>query len=323
MIKPVYSTAPSDTRKVRRIDPETGEITEKRVPVRNVDPDAKIHVVGDGRQVHGNKFWHAAVRGEENHQRVILAVAHVPDEKGAKNSEADVAVPRLIDLVDRATGTEGVITDGVLHGIHRSRFIRATGRRVISPIAAASIDRASGRRVEKEGYLRTEFFLASDGSVEDVEIYFVGGRLAQLVITDAGVRHLEPLRRVDNERRPNDDGTWRDYVVYELADPFGGPPRRLRERTWNNADDDARGFNRAENIHQIPPGDPDYERLYHRRSDAESINRRIDDFLYLRRAGSLGAKRQLLDLFCHGFVINALTKHRHRKQNSLPQAEAA
>ena len=36
------------------------------------------------------------------------------------------------------------------------------------------------------------------------------------------------------------------------------------------------------NLRPIAPGDPDFARLYPRRNDAESINRDLDDTLYLR-----------------------------------------
>ena len=41
--------------------------------------------------------------------------------------------------------------------------------------------------------------------------------------------------------------------------------------------------NRTENVRPIPPSDPDFQRLYRRRNDAESINRALDDTLFLRR----------------------------------------
>ncbi len=44
-------------------------------------------------------------------------------------------------------------------------------------------------------------------------------------------------------------------------------------------EDRQRKFNRAENVRQIPPGDPDFETLYKRRNDAESINWHLDDTL--------------------------------------------
>ena len=71
-------------------------------------------------------------------------------------------------------------------------------------------------------------------------------------------------------------------------------------------------FNRAENIRQIPRGDPGYKRLMGRRSDAEAANRQIDDHLYLRRARSLGVRRQLFDLLAYALVQNSIALHRHR-----------
>jgi hypothetical protein len=59
-------------------------------------------------------------------------------------------------------------------------------------------------------------------------------------------------------------------------------------RLHANAEDAKRKFNRAENMRQIPPGDPDFAVLYRRRNDAESINRHLDDTLRLRRAHSVG-----------------------------------
>ena len=66
-----------------------------------------------------------------------------------------------------------------------------------------------------------------------------------------------------------------------------------------NTDDRARGLNRTENLRPIPTGDPDFERLYLLRNDAESINRHLDDTLYLRRAHSLGHQRHL-----RGFALS-------------------
>ena len=65
-----------------------------------------------------------------------------------------------------------------------------------------------------------------------------------------------------------------------------------------NTDDRARGLNRTENLRPIPTGDPDFTRLYPLRNDAESINRHLDDTLYLRRAHSLGHQRHLLNRDC-------------------------
>lgn len=61
-------------------------------------------------------------------------------------------------------------------------------------------------------------------------------------------------------------------------------------------DDAARKFNRTENVRAIPCSDPDFARLYPRRNDSESINRNLEDTLWLGRAHSIGHARQLLNL---------------------------
>ncbi len=60
----------------------------------------------------------------------------------------------------------------------------------------------------------------------------------------------------------------------------------------NSAEEEARRLNRAENLRAIPPKDPDFDRLYARRGDAESLNRNLEDSLYLKKAHSLGHLRQ-------------------------------
>ena len=88
----------------------------------------------------------------------------------------------------------------------------------------------------------------------------------------------------------------------------------------SNADEKRRKFKRAENVRQIPPGDVDFETLYQRRNDAESINRHLDDTLWLRRAHSVGARRQLLNLITYAMGVNAMSMHVHRQGLAPPLA---
>jgi hypothetical protein len=71
---------------------------------------------------------------------------------------------------------------------------------------------------------------------------------------------------------------------------------------------------------QNPPGDPDFEILYRRRNDAESINRNLDGTLWLRRAHSIGNRRQLLNMITYALGVNALSMHVHRHSLAPPQA---
>jgi hypothetical protein len=319
-IRQLFNGAPGDTREVKLRDPETGEIRVEERPVR-ADPDAKVHITGDHRQVHGCKFWHAEARGDDPFTRVTLAVDHVPGVKGQNNSEPDIAVKNLLDLLPRVLGAIGTISDTAFRGTHIDALQRAAGRVIVAPVAAQEVDPKTKDRTEKARYLRTVTFSYDDGTTEGVDIWTSGGRLGQQVYTDDGTPMLVPLARVANLTRPNDDGTFRTYVQYRVPCPRGGAPKRMTEATYQRQLDG--DFNRPENIRQIPPGDPDYTRLMARRSDAESANRQIDDHLYLRRARSLGAKRQLLDLIAHFFVENSIARYRHRLATGPPQEAAA
>jgi len=60
--------------------------------------------------------------------------------------------------------------------------------------------------------------------------------------------------------------------------------------------------------------------LYRRRNDAESINRHLDDTLWLRRAHAVGHRRQLLNLISYALGVNAMSKHVRRQGAAPPSA---
>jgi len=86
--------------------------------------------------------------------------------------------------------------------------------------------------------------------------------------------------------------------------------REITVRLHGNDEDRARKLNRAENLRAIPPGDPDFDPLYARRADAESLNRHLEDTLYLNRAHSVGHFQQLSDLLGFALLVNACTRAR-------------
>jgi hypothetical protein len=88
--------------------------------------------------------------------------------------------------------------------------------------------------------------------------------------------------------------------------------------------DKARKLNRSENVRQIPGNDPDFARVYKRRSDIESINRALDDTLWLGRAHSRGAQRQLVNLVGFAIMTNSLALFLHRnRHNADPEGNLA
>ncbi len=137
-------------------------------------------------------------------------------------------------------------------------------------------------------------------------------------ITETGEPVFVPLERVRTHRNADKAGTFRGYNDYRLPDRLGGGI--VTVRLHSNDEDQQRKFNRAENVRQIPPGDPDFETLYRRRNDAESINRHLDDTLWLRRARSVGARRQLLNLVTYAIGVNAMSMHVHRQGLAPPLA---
>lgn len=83
---------------------------------------------------------------------------------------------------------------------------------------------------------------------------------------------------------------------------------RITGRAWSglhgNDEDTRRKLNRTENLRPIPPTDPDFAGLFRQRNDAESINRGLDDTLFLRRAHSVGHRRQWINLLGYALTVN-------------------
>lgn len=65
-------------------------------------------------------------------------------------------------------------------------------------------------------------------------------------------------------------------------------------------------------LRSIPESSPDFARLHVLRPDAESINRGIEDSLFINRASAKGWRRQMADLLGHARLVNALTLARCR-----------
>ena len=122
--------------------------------------------------------------------------------------------------------------------------------------------------------------------------------------TDTGELHFVALPRIRTHRNRDRNGKYRWYNDYQLPDRYGN--QTITVRLHGNDQDAARKLNRTENLRPIPPGDPDFERLFPRRNDAESINRHLDDTMWLGRAHSIGHTRQLLNLLGFALTINSL-----------------
>ena len=90
--------------------------------------------------------------------------------------------------------------------------------------------------------------------------------------------------------------------------------------SWQDLRQKARRINRAEILRALPEGSPDCERLHTLRSDAESLNRGIEDALFINRATGRGWRRQMVDLLGYARLVNSISLARCRAKSQLPNA---
>jgi hypothetical protein len=311
VITPLFKARPGDTR----LDKTTGEIR----PVQ-FEPDAKLHFQGDGETAWGTKFVLVAARNEDVHGRIILDVAWVPNHGG----EAKTAMECFTRLAPLVPGAQGVIYDTALRGVHHQTLLRDLGLLPVNRVTAAKTNakqprRKDGHRLEKSTRLETKTITLPDGSIRTVELYARGGAVGIGILAEDGDLHYTELSRVRTHRNRDLSGKYRWYNDYRLPQNLGGGI--VTVRLHGTPQDAERKLNRTENVRPIAATDPDFDRLYPRRNDAESINRNLDDTLWLRRAHSLGHHRQTLNLLGYALMVNGLALHRHRRRH--PTALAA
>lgn len=306
VITPLFKATPHD----RKLDKRTGEL---RVPRH--EPDGHLHFQGDGETAYGIKFVLVAVRSTDHRGRIIIDTEWVPTAGG----EAATAMECFGRLAPLVPGAQGVLYDTALRGVHHQTLLRDLGLLPVNRIAAAKAGaktprRKDGKREEKSTYLEDKTITLPDGGSRALRLYAKGGALGIGELTDTGDLKLVELRRKRTHRNADKNGRYRWYNDYELPDRYGGGT--LTMRLHGNEQDRERKLNRTENLRPIPMTDPDFERLYPRRNDAESINRDLDDTLYLRRAHSLGHARQHLNLLGFALVVNGVAVHRHGRRRA-------
>jgi hypothetical protein len=301
VVTPLYKAKPGTTR----VDKETGEIK----PVR-FEADADLHMEGTGEMAFGIKFLMTAVRTSDVHGRIILDAEHVPDKGG----EAKVALQSFNAIAPHSPGIQGVVYDTALRGKHHNELMQRLGWLSINRVQGAEVVTVKGKqvkRVEKTVHIEDKTV-----NGQTYRLFARGGAVCVAELTETGEQELTELRRVRTTRRDGKGGLFRWYNEYALPD--GGT---VTVRIDTTAEDVARKLNRAENVRQLPPTDPDFKRIYRRRADIESINRNLEDTLFLNRAHSKGADRQLVNLIGYAIVVNALAVHLHR-QRAMPHPES-
>ncbi len=255
-----------------------------------------------------------AVRGEDTHARMILDVERVPEPGG----EAAVAMECFRRLAPLVPGAQGVIYDTALRGVHHQTLLRELGLIPVNRVTAAQKGakaprRGEGRRVEKSVHVEDKEIVGPDERRVTFRLFAQGGAVGIVRLTESGQPIFVRLERVRTHRNRDLCGTYRWYNEYRLpADESGGGT--VTVRLHGSDEDRERRLNRPENVRVIPPSDPDFAKLYARRNDAESINRALDDSLYLGRAHSRGQLRQQAELLGYALLVNSLALDRDRRR---------
>ncbi len=251
VITPLFKAQPGD----RRLNRVTGELRPTRA-----EPDAALHFEGDGNAAWGTKFVLVAARTDDVHGRLILDIEWVPTPGG----EARSAVDCFTRLAPHIPGAQGVIYDTALRGVHHQHLLRELGLLPINRVTAAKATptkaRRNDRRVEKNVHIEDKTVTLADGNERTLRLYAEGGALGIVELTDTGQPHSERLTRIRTHRNRDKNGRYRWYNDYQLPSRYGD--QTITIRLHGNDADTARKLNRTENLRPIPPGDPDFERLF-------------------------------------------------------------
>jgi len=257
--------------------------------------------------VQGQNFVAFYVRGDAPHQRVVLAVDRVP----APGQEAETAVG-IVHKLHQAIGSglQAVVYDGAFRGRHLDELMTTCGVVVVNKVHASG---KTAARKGRTGAAAGPRWLAL-GTWEHGEdagrcqhlLAAVDGAVCETGLDEEGkpvVLHRLTRRQVKRPRR--NSGRFHFNVGYEV------PCERGSFLAWvtphaEPGDADAR---RADAVRVIAEGEPDFDRLYGLRNDAESFNSQLKRTLLVDRAMSLGGRRQLLDVLCFGLLNNAVTHH--------------
>lgn len=307
VIDSLYKAKPG-TRTVNRA---TGQAREIRS-----DPDASFHTEGGGDKVYGIKFSLLSTRRPEG--RFILAAEHVGKDK----DEAKAAIEMLRRTKPYAPGAQAVVWDMILRGEHLQIILTELGLLPVVGVHAkenpsGAEGRRSGSYIPKTADLDDIPVLMPDGTTRLIHIAAVDGAVAVKELTETGDPYYQRLGVVRIQRHADKRG-FRFYGFYRLPQEHGGAI--ISVRLHQNADDERRHLNRTENLRPIPEGSEDFARLHRLRRDAESINRGVEDALFINRASAKGWKRQMVDLLGHARLVNAVTLARCRAKARLPDA---
>lgn len=297
------------TRKTVVRNRDTGELRTPRF-----DRDAREVMTGTGEKVLGCLFQIVSCRGVGENRRQILDVAPIVDRAQGGVPEGHAFVNVIAEIKELLPGIQVVVYDMAVRGVHVRRLYQ------LGLITVVKQFKLSGRA--RDRFVGSAEAIGIDGRLRTVQIHTQGAAPHIRVINVAGDIDLVPLARIRTEQR-GAPGSYRIYNVYRIPESAGGGKVRLR---LNQTDEDRTQkppFNREEYLRAIPQGDPDFDRLFGLREDAESGNAWLKSKLRDGRANTVSRRRQHLDLIGHQLLRNATTLALWRRRESIMRQSAA
>jgi hypothetical protein len=253
------------------------------------------------------------------HEGVMLAGYHVP--KGPGNSEAWISMEVLAWLIELLPGVKALAWDKAMRGVHIDAGFDL-GIQIIAKVSQ------QGKK-PREALIELMSFRAGDEIVGQLPLYAVGGAGHVSVPTPRG-NELIPLIPLAVHRRDNLGERGRPYRWYRsfkvptdarIPARFHGTTCMARLDT--TAEDRARDFNRAEVFRCVAETDPDWSDRYHVRPRAETMNSWLKYRWPNKRALSIGAGRQHLDLLLSGLRGNLIAGNAYEKRSRTAVLQVA
>lgn len=314
VIRPLYrppaarrSTAKNGEALITYLDQDSNPID---APTKRFDPDAADYH-GHAGPVHGQNFVALYARGDHPGHRVVLGIDRV-DKPGREAETAVRAIKRLHEVA--GTGIQAIVYDGAMRGAHIDDLMTNLGVVVINKVHASA--KTAARKGKKSptprfyplGTWEHDTSHHPAGSITCThQLGAVDGAVSEIALDDTGktvVLHRLERRQIKRPRRAS--GRYHFNVAYEVPCPCEPFTAWITPHALAGETDHAR----ADAVRVIAEGEPDFDRLYGLRNDAESFNSELKRTLLVDRAMSLGARRQLLDVLCYAILHNSLNRAR-------------
>ena len=212
----------------------------------------------------------------------------------------------------------GASWDKALRGTHINDLYHAR----IQPVVKVFLD----KRQPKKRRIGTYPVTDGDTTLGDIELWGDGGKPC-LYRRLQGQDHFVPLIKKQIKYRPNNGRPAALYQCAELPDDPRVPAHLRGGLVWFRHDNDGPeqdpDLNRAEVLRTVCETDQDEWRdLYYDRPGSESDNARDQNNLANRRAPSLGAPSQQIDLICIEMANHLDAEHAYQTRTTAPQANA-